>query len=116
SFPLSIREEGTKDHASHADHRGGAIAVAVPPGVRPHRSPLGPSAPGTLLMSDSPPVDVTNPQLDEAEIAALAAYGTRRGLQDGEPLFQVGERRGGFYIVLSGAIEVHDRSGDEPRT
>src|SRR5690606_31320472 len=77
SFPLSIREEGTKDHASHADHRGGAIAVAVPPGVRPHRSPLGPSAPGTLLMSDSPPVDVTNPQLDEAEIAALAAYGTR---------------------------------------
>lgn len=66
-------------------------------------------------MSDLEMPDVANPRLNEADIAALASYGTRRLLQDGESLFQAGQRRGGFYIVVRGAIEVIDRSGDEPR-
>lgn len=48
--------------------------------------------------------DVMNPRLTEAEIAALEPHATRRRLQHGEPLFQAGERRGGFYIVLNGGI------------
>jgi thioredoxin reductase (NADPH) len=60
--------------------------------------------------------DVAFPRLDHTEIAALAEIGTRRRLQDGEPLFRAGERGGGFFVVLSGAVEIIDRSGDEPRT
>ena len=58
---------------------------------------------------------VANPRLDDAEIAALKTIGTTRQLRDGEPLFQVGERRGGFFVVLSGAVEILDPSGEEPR-
>ncbi len=59
--------------------------------------------------------NVANPRLDDAEIAALKTIGTMRQLRDGEPLFQVGERRGGFFVVLSGAVEILDPSGEEPR-
>src|SRR3954466_2314337 len=59
--------------------------------------------------------DVANPRLDDAEIAALKTIGTMRNLRDGEPLFQVGERRGGFFVVLSGAVEILDPSGEQPR-
>ena len=58
---------------------------------------------------------VAFPQLSDAEIAVLAPLGTRWHLRDGEPLFQAGERRGGFFIVLSGTVEILDRAGDEPR-
>ena len=67
-------------------------------------------------MRDPEPANVANPRLGEEEIAALSPLGERRRLHDGEALFQAGGRRGGFYIVLEGAIEVLDRSGDEPRT
>ena len=60
-------------------------------------------------------VDVANPRLTEGEIDALAPHGSRRRLSDGEALFRAGERRGGFYVVIEGAIEVVDRSGGESR-
>jgi thioredoxin reductase (NADPH) len=53
------------------------------------------------------------PRLNEAEIAALKTIGTMRHLPDGEPLFEAGARRGGFFVVLAGAVEIVDRSGDE---
>ncbi len=56
------------------------------------------------------------PRLGDAEIAALTPIAARQHLQDGEPLFEAGERRGGFFVVLAGAVEIVDRSGDEPRT
>ena len=56
-----------------------------------------------------------NPRLDEAQIAALAEVGTRVRLRDGEALITAGVRRGGFFIVLEGAVEVIDRSGEQPR-
>src|SRR5690606_26217792 len=59
--------------------------------------------------------DPTNPRLDDDELAALASHGTRRRLEDGEPLFRPGERAGGFHLVLQGAIAVVDRSGGEER-
>lgn len=59
--------------------------------------------------------DVTNPRLTQDDIDALARLGSRRRLRDGESLFQSGERAGGFHIVLSGRIEITDRSDDEGR-
>jgi thioredoxin reductase (NADPH) len=60
-------------------------------------------------------IDAANPRLSEPDIAALAQFGTRVRLVDGQPLFQAGFRRGGFFVVLSGAVEVLDHSGPEPR-
>lgn len=58
-----------------------------------------------------------NPRLSEADIAALGQHATHRLLHDGEPLFQAGDGRGGFFfVVLKGAIEIIDASGSEPRT
>lgn len=67
-------------------------------------------------MSEGDPPDIANPRLSEAEISALAVHGARTRLRDGEPVFDAGERRGGFYIVLKGQIEVLDRAGETPRT
>lgn len=52
------------------------------------------------------------PYLGEAQIAELEEIGTRRHLQDGEVLFEAGEERCGFFVVLAGAIKVVDGSGD----
>jgi thioredoxin reductase (NADPH) len=61
-------------------------------------------------------MDVTNPRLSDEEISALEPLGRRLNLPDGEPLFDPGDRRGGFYVVLDGELEVIDRSGEQPRT
>lgn len=60
--------------------------------------------------------DVANPRLGDDEIAALEPLGTRVRLRDGEPLFQAGVRRGGFFVVLSGSAEVLDGAGNAPRS
>lgn len=52
------------------------------------------------------------PHLGEEDIAELEEIGSRRQLQDGEVLFEAGEERCGFFIVLSGAIKVVDGSGE----
>ncbi len=62
------------------------------------------------------PGSVASPRLDDAQIALLEPFATAQRLRDGEPLFQAGEQRGGFYVVLAGAVEIVDRSGEEPRT
>jgi thioredoxin reductase (NADPH) len=67
-------------------------------------------------MGDRSPDDVVNPQLTDTEIAALVPHGRRRMLGDGESLFKAGDQRGGFYIVLAGAIQVVDHSGDDAQT
>ncbi len=66
-------------------------------------------------MSDPESTDAANPRLSEADLAALAPRGTRSRLHDGESLFQAGGKRGGFFVVLEGAVEVLDLAGDEPR-
>src|SRR5690606_25767077 len=48
--------------------------------------------------------------------AALAEHGRRRRLRDGEPLFRAGERRGGFFVVLEGRVDIVDESLEEART
>lgn len=59
---------------------------------------------------------IAYPKLDEAAIEALSPIGTRRQLADGELLYEAGEHRCGFFVVISGAVEVVDSSGDEPET
>lgn len=67
-------------------------------------------------MSDSTDAkDPSNPQLDDAQIELLASVGTRSRLQDGDSLFQAGRRGGGFYVVLSGGVEIVDNSLDTSR-
>jgi CRP/FNR family transcriptional regulator len=52
--------------------------------------------------------------LPEAEIAAVAAVCSLRGLAKGETLFREGEPAEGFYVVQSGVINVH-RVGPDGR-
>jgi thioredoxin reductase (NADPH) len=57
------------------------------------------------------------PVLDENQIAKLAlctALEPKR-YPDGETLIAVGDRAMKFFVVKSGAIEILDRSGDEPK-
>ena len=60
--------------------------------------------------------DIAFPRLDESQIAVLERFASRRSLRDGESLFEAGARRGGFFVVLSGALEIIDSSAGEPRT
>ena len=55
--------------------------------------------------------DTAFPRLDGSQIAALERIATRHRLQDGEALFRAGASRGGFFVVLSGALEIIDDSG-----
>jgi thioredoxin reductase (NADPH) len=60
--------------------------------------------------------DPDNPRLDDDEIAALMPLGARLSLNNGDPRFESGVKRGAFVVVLSGAVEILDRSGAESRT
>jgi thioredoxin reductase (NADPH) len=61
---------------------------------------------------------VAFPVLDEAQIAALGQCTAARPkwFRDGQTLFAVGDRDFKFFIVKSGAVEIIDCSGDQPKT
>ena len=48
---------------------------------------------------------LATPNLDDAEIAALEPYGTRRVARAGEYLYRAGDADYDFYVVLSGLVE-----------
>lgn len=50
---------------------------------------------------------VAFPALDDAELAALSALGTRRSVAAGEHLYQAGDVGYDFFVVLSGLIEAY---------
>ncbi len=56
--------------------------------------------------------------LDPAQMAALARcrLTTLKRYQDGQKLFDVGDRDLNFFVVKTGSIEIVDESGDKPRT
>lgn len=60
--------------------------------------------------------DIAFPTLSESQIATLAEFATPRRFGDGEALFQAGVTSATFFVVRSGAVEVIDRTGTEPRT
>jgi thioredoxin reductase (NADPH) len=57
------------------------------------------------------------PTLDESQIGKLAAcsHVLPKTLHDGQVLFAVGDHHIPFFIVKSGAIEIIDYSGDQPK-
>jgi thioredoxin reductase (NADPH) len=58
------------------------------------------------------------PKLDETRLAALGqcAFTKRKHYRDGDALFRCGERDPRFYVLIAGAVEVLDESGDAPKT
>jgi len=75
----------------------------------------GVSEPPTLS-ADDPRGEIAFPRLSQDQLATLATHATRRDFRDGDRLFEAGGSRNAFYVVVSGAVEIVDRSGDEPRT
>jgi thioredoxin reductase (NADPH) len=57
------------------------------------------------------------PRLDEAQITRLTdcTEAAPRSYEDGQTLFAAGDRDIKFFVVKSGAIEIIDYSGDEPK-
>ena len=58
---------------------------------------------------------VAFPMLSEAEIESLRS-GRTLSFEDGEAIFQAGQRGLPFYVVRSGAIAIVDESGAESKT
>ena len=63
-------------------------------------------------MDDDP---IAFPLLDDAELGALEALGTRRSVAVGEYLYREGDVSYDFYVILSGATEIFVRSDGEER-
>ena len=60
--------------------------------------------------------DIAFPRLTEAQIAILAARGSRRAVHAGDILFAEGDRGFCFYVVLRGSIEILERSRGHEHT
>jgi thioredoxin reductase (NADPH) len=58
---------------------------------------------------------VAFPMLDDAQVATLAKFGTRRVLRDGEHLFKAGDREYKFFVVERGAVEIVEHSSGETK-
>ena len=56
------------------------------------------------------------PRLDDEQIAALEEFAECKTYNDGDVLFRAGDTEFKFQVIKSGAVEIIDRSGDEPQT
>lgn len=56
------------------------------------------------------------PKLSDDEIKELAVRATCREFEDGEALFEAGEREFDFFVVKKGRLEIVENSSGEPRT
>ncbi len=67
---------------------------------------------------DDPRNQIAFPRLTNDQLATLAEYAARRDFHEGEPLFEAGGNRNAFFVVVSGAVEIIDRSADadKPRS
>ncbi len=59
--------------------------------------------------------EIAFPTLTAVDIDALRSRGTVRRVLAGEVLWHEGDRDFNFYVVLSGAVEIQERSHGEPR-
>jgi thioredoxin reductase (NADPH) len=55
------------------------------------------------------------PTLDDTQLAALDALGTRRSIAAGEYLYREGDPTYDFYVIVSGAVDIVIRSDSEER-
>ena len=60
--------------------------------------------------------DIAFPTLTGSQIATLGVRGRRRAVAAGDVLFEEGARGYDFFVVLSGAVEILERSSGQPRT
>jgi thioredoxin reductase (NADPH) len=59
--------------------------------------------------------EVAFPQLDEHQLKCVASMATLRRFQDGEALFQTGDRNYSFFVVKSGEVAIRECSSGEVR-
>ncbi len=57
-----------------------------------------------------------DPELTEDQIAIAASYGEKRSFTDGEWIWRAGDQDAGWFLVLSGALEIVDEGRDGERT
>jgi thioredoxin reductase (NADPH) len=60
--------------------------------------------------------DIAFPRLTTAQIATLQPRGHRRVVRAGDVLFAEGDRGFSFYVVISGAVDIVERSSGRPHT
>ena len=68
------------------------------------------------LSGDDPRNEIAFPRLTHDQVATLASFATPRDVREGDLLFEAGGSSNAFFVVVAGAVEIIDRSGDEPRT
>ena len=61
-------------------------------------------------------ISLAFPKLSDSEVECLAGLATICSFEDGEVIFQAGQRGMPFYVVESGEIAIVDESTDEPKT
>lgn len=85
------------------------MAETPPPPDMPAAQDVPPWAAGT----DSRLQEV-HPTLSDAEIETVSSYGTHRRFEDGERLWEIGQRDAPFYLVLAGEMDVlrRDEKGE----
>jgi thioredoxin reductase (NADPH) len=66
-------------------------------------------------MADLDVHKVAFPTLDDSQVAALAKFGVRHVLRDGEPLFKAGDPEYKFFVVERGAVEIVEHSSGETK-
>jgi thioredoxin reductase (NADPH) len=59
--------------------------------------------------------EIAFPTLDDSEIAAIDARGSRRSVSAGEYLYREGDARYDFYVVVSGAVEIAVQTDGQER-
>src|SRR5262249_6945504 len=64
------------------------------------------AAPATAPRPESPP-------LSAAQLATLRAVGEERVAEDGEVLYQVGDRSYSFIAIVEGEVAIRDAAGEE---
>jgi thioredoxin reductase (NADPH) len=67
--------------------------------------------------ANTPPVvdDAAIPTLDDAQLAALDALGTRQSVATGEYLYREGDATYDFYVIVSGAVDIVIHTDGEER-
>lgn len=59
--------------------------------------------------------DAAFPRLDETEMRCLEQIGSCRSFQDGESLFEFGDRKVSFFAIKSGEVSITESSDGSPR-
>ncbi len=80
---------------------GGSAAPAAPDSSSVLPTVSGPSDPYART-------EQTFPRLTDDQVERVAAFGVIEDLSAGRVLFEVGDNRVDFYLVLSGHIEIYD--------